>query len=49
MIAELNEFLEVQANGLAEFARRLRQSRAAVARKAAAASAARRRPTPPAP
>jgi phasin family protein len=41
MIAELNEFLEVQTTGLAEFARRLRQSRAAVARKAAAASAAR--------
>ena len=41
MIAELNEFLEVQTTGLAELARRLRQSRAAVARKAAAASAAR--------
>ena len=41
MIAELNEFLEEQTTGLAELARRLRQSRAAVARKAAAASAAR--------
>jgi hypothetical protein len=41
MIAELNEFLEQQTTGLAELARRLRQSRAAVARKAAAASAAR--------
>ena len=41
MIAELNEFLEEQTSGLAELARRLRQSRAAVARKAAAASAAR--------
>jgi phasin family protein len=41
VIAELNEFLEVQTTGLAELARRLRQSRAAVARKAAAASAAR--------
>ncbi len=41
MISELNEFLEEQTTGLAELARRLRQSRAAVARKAAAASAAR--------
>ncbi len=41
MIAELNEFLEEQTTGLAELARRLRRSRAAVARKAAAASAAR--------
>ena len=41
MIAELNEFLEEQTTGLAELAKRLRQSRAAVARKAAAASAAR--------
>jgi phasin family protein len=41
MIAELNEFLEEQTTGLAELARRLRQSRADVARKAAAASAAR--------
>jgi phasin family protein len=41
MIAELNEFLEEQTTGLAELARRLRHSRAEVARKAAAASAAR--------
>jgi len=41
MIAELNEFLEEQTTGLAELARRLRRSRAAVARKAAAVSAAR--------
>jgi phasin family protein len=41
MIAEHNEFLEEQTTGLAELARRLRQSRAEVARKAAAASAAR--------
>jgi len=41
MIAELNEFLAEQTTGLAELAKRLRHSRAAVARKAAAASAAR--------